>query len=273
MSRKVYLCCSVVLSLAGLVGCSGGSSSKETKKTVVLDRIQGKTQIMLDENSSNDVALNAGGQQSTYILTGARRYRLFFLKPYEVQPGKEYVVEGIHAQKVIDELGDPDNGKNGYPLESRCDRIVRMAWPGQAFDVTDLASAALKARVKRFPARPVFLVVRIKEAEAEGADAKKDTKAADAKVPEIDVPADKQKALLVEGAATQPAPLWKPEGGTAKCKVQIDTEGKVSELQTGAQLCESVPWTQFKYQPTVQKGKPVKVNTEVEVNFEPRKQS
>jgi hypothetical protein len=55
------------------------------------------------------------------------------------------------------------------------------------------------------------------------------------------------------------------------CKVVIDSEGKVSELGTGMQLCEAVPWSQFRYKPAVQGGHPVKVNTEVEVRFEPRK--
>jgi len=62
-----------------------------------------------------------------------------------------------------------------------------------------------------------------------------------------------------------------PAGGTAKCKVVIDTEGKVSELETGQQLCEAVPWDQFRYQPTVRSGHPVKVETEVEVRYEPKK--
>lgn len=36
-------------------------------------------------------------------------------------------------------------------------------------------------------------------------------------------------------------------------------------------LCESVPWFQFRYKPTVKGGHPVKVETEVEVRFEARK--
>ena len=51
----------------------------------------------------------------------------------------------------------------------------------------------------------------------------------------------------------------------------IDPEGKISELESGTQLCEAVSWNQFKYQPPVQGGKPVKVKTEVEIRFEPRK--
>ena len=58
---------------------------------------------------------------------------------------------------------------------------------------------------------------------------------------------------------------------TAKCKLTIDEEGKVSELDTGAQLCETIDWTKFHYKPTMQKGQPAIVKTEVEVKFEPRK--
>jgi hypothetical protein len=41
-------------------------------------------------------------------------------------------------------------------------------------------------------------------------------------------------------------------------------------LATGAQLCEAVPWSEFRYQPPVKAGKPVTVKTEVEVRFQPR---
>jgi len=51
----------------------------------------------------------------------------------------------------------------------------------------------------------------------------------------------------------------------------INSKGKISELDTGVQLCEAVPWSQFTYQPPVRGGHPVKVSTEVEVKFEPRK--
>ena len=71
------------------------------------------------ETSALDAALNAGGP-SVYLVDGLNRYRLFFNKPFQVEPGKEYVAEGIYAQKAIDAMGDPDQGKNGYPLESSC---------------------------------------------------------------------------------------------------------------------------------------------------------
>ncbi len=204
------------------------------------------------------------------------RYRLFLKTPVEVVHGNEYVAEGVYAQKAIDEIGDPDQGKNGYPLPSSCERVVRMAWNGLPFDVVDLQASVLRARVKRYPARPVFLVTRIRPVTSAGngagsATAKKDAAAEEKNVPEVSVAADKQRAFLIEGPPVQTAPLWEPAGGTVSCKVDINPEGKISELETGAQLCEAVPWSQFRYQPPVQGGHPVKVETEVEVRFEPRK--
>jgi hypothetical protein len=138
--------------------------------------------------------------------------------------------------------------------------------------VTDLHSSVLCARIKRYPARPVFLVTRLTEVaskEGDAAQTKKDAKAEE--IPVVTVAADKQRALLIEGPTIQTAPLWDPAGGTAHCKLVIDQEGKISELETGAQLCESVPWSQFRYKPTIHGGHPVKVETEVEVRFEARK--
>jgi hypothetical protein len=190
-----------------------------------------------------------------------------------VNPGQEYIAEGIYAQKAIDAIGDPDQGKHGYPLESSCDRVVRAAWPGLAFDLTDSRTKSLRAKVNRFPARPVFLVTRIQPAvsTADAAKQKKETEAGEKEAPEVSVPADKQRALLVQGPTVLPAPLWEPAGGTARCKVVIDEEGKIAELDSGAQLCETVPWTQFRYQPTIKGGHPARVKTEVEVRFDPRK--
>jgi len=272
MYRNRYVFCFLVLSLAALSGCSSGPSAKESKKAAAApDKIQGKIQEVLSETTSTDAALNAGGP-SLYILEGVRHYRLFFKTAMQVDPTKEYVAEGVDAQKAIDEIGDPDQGKNGYPLQSSCDRVVRMAWPGMAFDVTDSDSSVLCARVKRYPARPVFLVTRLQlvaPKEGDAAEAKKDAEAE--KAPEVSVAADKQRALLIEGPTVQTAPLWAPEGKTVRCQLVIGQEGRILELETGAQLCESVPWSQFRYKPTVQGGHPVKVETEVEVRFEPRK--
>jgi hypothetical protein len=211
-----------------------------------------------------------------YLWEGAHRYRLFLRTATDVVHGDQYIVEGVDAQKAIDQIGDPDQGKNGYPLQSSCERVVTMAWTGLPFDGIQAQAAILRATVKRHPARTVFLVTRIgpvtsKESGAASAEPKKDAAAEEKNVPEVAVAADKQSALLIEGSPVQPAPLWEPEGGTVRCKVIIDPEGKISELESTAQLCETVPWSKFRYKPTVQGGHPVKVSTEVEVRFEARK--
>jgi hypothetical protein len=261
MNRNAYAINVFVLTLAGLAGCSSAPPAKKAAP----DKIQGKAQFT-SEATANDAALNAGGP-SVYLVDGVRRYRLFFKTPTEVVSGKEYVAEGVNAQRVIDEIGDPSQGKDGYPLQSSCDRVVRTAWSGLAFDVTDMHISALRARVNRYPARPVLLVTQLTPVAGES---KKPAETGE-KVPEVAVAADKQRALLTEGPVVQPAPLWAPAGGTVRCKVVIDQEGKISELLTGVQLCEAVPWAKFRYQPPVQGGHPVTVNTEVEVRFEPRK--
>jgi hypothetical protein len=272
MFRNAYGFCFLVLTLAGLGGCSSGPSAKEVKKAEAApDKIQGKAEANPSETTSADAALNAGGP-SLYLVDGLRHYRLFFKTAVPVDLGKEYIAEGVYAQRAIDEIGDPDQGKNGYPLQSSCQRVVKMAWPGLAFDVTDLHTSVLFARVKRYPARPIFLVTRLQPvASKEGgtAEPKKDKEADD--TPEVPVAPEKERALLIEGPTVQTAPLWAPAGGTVHCKLIIDKEGKISELETGAQLCESVPWSQFRYKPTVRGGHPVKVKTEVEVRFEARK--
>ncbi len=270
MTRNAYVLCLPVVTIAGLAGCSSEPSAKPA--AIAPDKIQGKALVVLNESIASETALNAGGP-SVYLVDGLNRYRLFFNKAFEVQPDQEYVAEGFYAQKAIDAMGDPDQGKNGYPLESSCGRVVKMAWPGLPFDVTDSYSNSLRAKVKRYPARPVFLVTAIQPvtSTADSAKQKKDTGAKGKEAPSVSVPADKQSALLVEGPTTLPAPLWEPAGGTARCKVVIDEDGKIAELDSGAQLCETVPWSKFRYQPTVKGGHPVKVNTEVEVRFDPRK--
>jgi len=272
MTRNTYVFCFLVLTFAALAGCSSEPSSKASKQATAPDKIQGKAQILLTESTAADAAMNAGGP-SVYLVDGLHRYRLFFNKPFQVEAEHEYMAEGVYAQKAIDAIGDPDQGKNGYPLESSCDRVVRMAWPGLAFDVTDSHATSLRAKVKRYPARPVFLVTRIQPATnaTDSAKPKKDTGAEEKDAPEVSVPADKQRALLMEGPTVLTAPLWEPAGGTARCKVVIDEEGKIAELHSGAQLCETVPWSQFRYKSTVKSGHSVRVNTEVEVRFDPRK--
>ena len=272
MKRNARIVCFLVLSLAVWSGCSSKPSADEAKK-VALDRIQGKAQVLIEGGGAVDSTLNAGSTSSVYIWEGKRRYRLFFKTPFEVTHGNEYVVEGINAQRVIDEIGDPDQGKNGYPLLSSCEHVVRMVWSGLALDVIDLNAQALRTRVNRYPARPVFLVTKIQPAKSTesgtgtGAEKKDEGK----NVPEVTVAADKQRALLIEGPPVQTAPLWDPKGGTVSCKVTIGPDGKIAELDTGKQLCEIVPWSQYRYQPPVKGGHPVKVGTEVEVRFEARK--
>ncbi len=279
MNRNVCCFTFLLAALVGLNGCSSsGDTAKDVKKAVATpDKIQGKAQIVLAETSATDAALNGGGP-SIYIWQGVRRYRLYFRNGVKMEGGKEYIVEGVNAQRVIDELGDPDQGKNGYPLQSSCEKAIKTAWPGLAFDVTDGQVSALRARVKRYPARPVFLVNRVTPVEKEGDSAEKagDAKKAakpPAEIPEIPVAPEKQRTLLVSSPQAVPAPLWDPAASAAKCKVIIDREGNVTELETGIQLCEAVPWADYKYKPTLQGGKPVNVSTQVDVKFEPRKQS
>jgi hypothetical protein len=267
MARDTYGFCFLVLAFAGLAGCSSKPPTKPA--AAAPDKIQGKAQVDVGETSALDASLNAGGP-SVYLVDGLSRYRLFFNKTFQVDPGKEYVAEGVYAQKAIDAMGDPDQGKNGYPLASSCNSVVGMAWPGLSFDLADSYSTSLRNKVKRFPARPVFLVTGMQPA-PDSAKQKKDAGPADKEAPEVTVPADKQRALLVAGPTVLPAPLWEPTGGTARCKVVIDEEGKIAELDSGTQLCETVPWVQFSYQPTVKGGHPARVNTEVEVRFDPRK--
>jgi hypothetical protein len=268
MTRDTYVFCFLALAIAGLAGCSSKPPIKQAAAPAP-DKIQGKAQVVQDETTELDASMNAGGP-SVYLVDGLNRYRLFFNKASQVEPGKEYVAEGVYAQKAIDAIGDPDQGKNGYPLESSCGSVVRTAWPGLSFEMTDSYSASLRAKVKRFPARAVFLVTRIEPATG-AADSAKQKKDAGGGEKEVSVPADKQRALLVAGPTALAAPLWEPTGGTARCKVVIDEEGKIAELDSGAQLCETVPWSQFRYQPTAKGGHPVRVNTEVEVRFDPRK--
>jgi hypothetical protein len=276
MNRNARIFCFLILTLAALVGCSSKPSAQDSKKAeTALDKIQGKAQVLTESGGASDAALNAGGP-SVYLWVGARRYRLFLRTPVEVVHGDQYVAEGVYAQKAIDELGDPDQGKNGYPLQTSCERVVTTAWKGLAFDAIDSQAAVLRAIVKRYPARAVFLVAQIRpvtatESGAASAEPKKDAAAEEKNIKEVSVAADKQKALLMEGSPVQTAPLWEPEGGTVSCKVVIDPEGKISDLESTTQLCESVTWSQFRYQPPVQGGHPVKVKTEVEMRFEPRK--
>jgi len=271
MNRRFCILSFLALSLAAMSGCSSAPPPQAKKP---LDKIQGKAQLLVESNGATDAALNAGGP-SVYIVQGDRRYRLFLKTPVEITEGKEYVAEGIYAQKAIDEIGDPDQGKNGYPLESSCRHVVTTAWTNLSFDAIDANVSLVRARIKRYPARPLFVVTRIEAATStEGAAgttaAKKEAAPEEKNVTEITVDADKERASLIEGPTTQSAPLWAPAGGTVRCKVLINSDGKIAELETGVQLCEMVPWSQFRFQPPTKAGHPVKVHTEVEVRFDPR---
>lgn len=269
MRCKARISCSVLFALAVLAGCSSEPSATSKKAETKLERVQGKAQVREESAGSADVTMNAGGP-TVYLWKGMQRYRLFLRNKVDFVHGNEYVVEGIHAQKAIDEIGDPDQGKNGYPLQESCTRVVRMAWGSLGMDEIGPTASIVRTMVKRYPARPLFLVTKVMAVPAvEGA--KKDASAEDKNIREIEVPAEKQRASLIEGPSVQPAPLWEPAGGNVNCKLIISSEGKVSELETGTQLCEAVPWSQFRYQPAVQGGRPVKVRTEVAVRFEPRK--
>jgi len=276
MNRNVRIFCFLVLTLAALGGCSSKPSAEESKKAeTALQKIQGKAQVLVESGGAADAALSPGGS-SLYIWEGDRRYRLFLRTAVELVHGDEYIAEGVYAQKAIDEIGDPDQGKNGYPLPSSCERVVKMAWGNLAFDAVEAKAAVLRATVKRYPARAVFLVTQIRpvtaaERSAASAEPKKGAAVDEKNIPEVSVAAEKQRALLIEGSPVQTAPLWEPAGGTIRCKVVINPEGKISDLETGKQLCEAVQWSQFRYQPPVQGGHPVKVRTEVEIRFEPRK--
>ena len=264
----------VAMAVVILGACSSEPHDKQAQTSAAAtDRIQGKIQVLAQAFGSADASLNEGSPV-VYLWQGVRRYTLYFRKPIDVVQGNEYVVEGVNAQRVIDEIGDPDGGRNGYPLLSSCERVVRMAWSGLPFDEIDGRASALRARVKRYPARPVFLVVRTRPAtpaeSAASAGREAGTGGNEESIPEVSVAAETQSASLIAGPTVLPAPLWETAGGTVHCQVMIDAEGKIYELATGMQLCEAVPWSQFRYQPLVQAGHPVKVKTEVEVRFQPR---
>jgi len=272
MNRNARIFGFLIFTLAALGGCSNSESAKQAKKIAPPDKIQGKAQVLKDPDASaSDTTLNGGGSSALYIWVGAKRYRLYLRTPADITHGQQYVVEGVYAQKAIDAIGDPDQGKNGYPLLSSCQRVVRTAWSNLAFDDFDATVSLVSNVIKRRPGTPLFLVMSVRPVTSTEGSAVADTKKDDANAHQVTVPAEKQRASLIAGPAVQPAPLWKLEGGTVHCPVVIDTEGKISELESGAQLCESVDWSQFSYKPLIQGGHPVKVSTEVEVRFEAHK--
>ncbi len=160
MNRNTFSFSFLVLTLAALGSCSSKPPIQQSGKAPAApDKIQGKA-LVLEDAEAGEAALNAGGP-SVYLVEGLHRYRLVFKTAVEVVKEKEYVAEGVYAQRAIDEIGDPDQGKNGYPLATSCDRIVKMAWSGLPFDIADGYASALRAKLKRFPARALFLVTKI----------------------------------------------------------------------------------------------------------------
>jgi hypothetical protein len=258
----------LVLTLAALGSCSSNPPASEAKKAEFPPvKLQGKVDVVVDPPGTGDGALNGGGP-SLILWEGKHRYRLFSRNTAKVDNGAEYIVEGYNAQQIIDQIGDPAQGKLGYPLLTSCERVVKLAWSGMAFDDVDTKASVLRNRVGRYPARPVILVTRI---QAVPTDPKKKAEPEEKEVPLVPVPAEKQRTLLIAAAPAQTAPLWDPAARTVSCKVIVNREGKINELETGAQLCEAVDWSQYRYQPPVRAGHPVEVRTEVVVQFEPRK--
>ena len=74
----------------------------------------------MEESAAADAALNAGGP-SVYLVEDMHHYRLFFKTAVEVAPGKEYIAEGVYAQKAIDEMGRSPQAAT-----------VSSRWPGVA---------------------------------------------------------------------------------------------------------------------------------------------
>ena len=152
MNRNTRIFCFLAVTLAALGGCSSKPSTSESKKAgTALQTIQGKAQVLEESGGSGDSVLSLSGS-SLYLWVGTHRYRLFLRTAVKLVHGSEYVAEGIDAQKAIDDIGDPDQGKNGYPLQSSCERVVKMAWSGLAFDVTDGYVPTRPSRHARFVA-------------------------------------------------------------------------------------------------------------------------
>ena len=128
----------LVLTLVALSGCSSDPAGKAKKAERVLDRIQGKAQVTDESGGAMDAALNAGGH-SVYLWEGMHRYRLFLKTPVEVDHGKQYVAEGINAQKAIDEIGDADSAS----MATRCRRAA-SAWSGWRGPCPSMPSSRLR---------------------------------------------------------------------------------------------------------------------------------
>ncbi len=88
--------------------------------------------------------------------------------------------------------------------------------PSKSDNHTRKACAADESPLEK--PRPLFLVTKIRPATAEETAAIPE---AAKPGPEVALPPEKQRALLLEGATVQAAPLWEPNGGTLSCKVVL----------------------------------------------------
>ena len=54
-------------------------------------------------------------------------------------------------------MGDPDQGKNGYPLPGRCESVVKMAWSGfyERRGLEERAGGRRRRKFPKFPFRPI----------------------------------------------------------------------------------------------------------------------
>ncbi len=137
MYRNAYVFCFLVLTVAGLGGCSSGPSIKESKKAETPpDKIQGKAQENPSESTAADAAFNAGGH-SVYLVDGLRRYRLFFKTAFQVDPGKEYIAEGVGKEymeamrkRPLTRLAIPTKGRTAIRSNQAASGSSRRLGPG-----------------------------------------------------------------------------------------------------------------------------------------------
>ncbi len=116
MNRKARISTLLAIALVALGGCSSKPPASESKKAgPAVDTIQGQVRSYVDPTPAGDGDLNSGGP-SLKLWQNKHLYRLFMRRKTELVANNYYVAEGINAQKAIDEIGDPDQGKTGYPL-------------------------------------------------------------------------------------------------------------------------------------------------------------
>lgn len=131
MDRKVHIVCfSIVMTaFAALSGCSSTPPAGEAKKAA--PDIQGPGQAANHGYRHRRERFRSQRRgPSVFIWEGMQQYRLFSKRTANVVDGEHYIVEGIHAQKMIDEIGDP----NGARAAILCCRVASGSsrQPGQA---------------------------------------------------------------------------------------------------------------------------------------------